>query len=151
MSAANLIKYLHLTYFSKTREERIVFRNIRKLGVGHIVEIGVGTGQLARQMIKLAVDGTSRSKVRYTGIDEFEMRDDPASGLDLRVAYQTLKPSDARIRLVPGDPFTALARHANTLLDTDLLVVRADQDPASMARAWFYVPRMLHDNSVVFV
>ena len=35
--------------------------------------------------------------------------------------------------------------------DTDLVVIRADQDPAALERAWFYLPRMLHEKSVVLI
>jgi hypothetical protein len=40
---------------------------------------------------------------------------------------------------------------ANSLTGTDLLIVSADQQGESLDRAWFYVPRMLHDASVVLV
>jgi hypothetical protein len=62
-----------------------------------------------------------------------------------------LAASGARLRLVPGDPYSALAHAANSLLDTDLVVIRADQDPVALERAWFYLPRMLHEQSVVLV
>ena len=34
---------------------------------------------------------------------------------------------------------------------TDLLVIGADQDETSLKQAWFYVPRMLQDNSIVVI
>ncbi len=43
----------------------------------------------------------------------------------------------------------ALARCANALKDTDLLVIDAIWNPHDFAGAWFYVPRMLHDRSTV--
>ena len=54
------------------------------------------------------------------------------------------------VQLAPGDPHLALARTANALAGTDLLVVGADQDPEAMARAWSFVPRMIHDQSLIF-
>ena len=44
-----------------------------------------------------------------------------------------------------------LARTANGLGTIDLLVIGADQDADSLARAWFYVPRLLDDNSHVLL
>jgi hypothetical protein len=87
--------------------------------------------------------------VQYTGIDLFEARPVGQLGLSLKQAHRALSRSEARVRLIPGDPVTALARSANTLVATDLLIIHADQDAMSLQRAWFYVPRMLHTASVV--
>jgi hypothetical protein len=66
-------------------------------------------------------------------------------GLSLKLAHKTLISTGARIRLLPGDPYTALARSANALGPQDLILIRADQDRAALERAWFYVPRLMHD------
>ena len=151
MSAARLIKYLHLAYFAKPVADRAVFRTIHKIRAGNLVGIGLGDGQLARKMVLFARRDAGRLRVRFTGIDLFEMRSDDSGGLSLKQAHQTLHALGARTQLVPGDPFSALARNANALLGTDLVVIRADQLGTAMDRAWFYVPRMLHERSVVLV
>ncbi len=114
-------------------------------------DLDSAAADLARNMIQLAAQYTAREQVRFTGIDLFEMRPATSPGLSLKQTHSLLTPSGARVQLVPGDPFSALARTANSLLDTDLVVIRADQDPASLQRAWFYLPRMLHEKSVVLV
>ena len=38
---------------------------------------------------------------------------------------------------------------ANSLTGTDLMLISADQDEATLEAAWFYVPRMLHPGSQV--
>ena len=53
--------------------------------------------------------------------------------------------------LVHADPLAALMRVANSLTGTDLLVVSAEVDAASLQRAWMYVPRMLHRSSLVYL
>ncbi len=151
LSAARLIKYLQFAYLSKSPLEKTIFRTIRSISAGHIVEIGVGRGELAHRMIEQAICYTNRPRVTYTGIDLFELRADGSEALELRAAYQMLSPLDARVRLIPGEPDTALARRANTLLDTDLLVVHAGLDAERMRRAWYYVPRMLQPHSRVIV
>jgi hypothetical protein len=151
LSAASQLKYLHLAYFSKPVADRAVYRTIRNTCAGHLVGIGLGSGRLAGTMIQLASEFTRRDQVRFTGIDLFELRPATAARLSLKQAHSLLTPLKARVRLVPGDPFSALARAANTLLDTDLVVIRADQDAASLERAWFYLPRMLHEESVVLL
>ncbi|MFO7905200.1 MAG: hypothetical protein ACQESR_01580 [Planctomycetota bacterium] len=151
MSAASLFKQLYFTHFAKPIADRTVFRTIRTTQAGHLVAIGLGDGQLARNMIQLAQHYTSRSRVRFTGIDLFELRTGNSSGLSLKRAHQMLHSLSVHTRLIPGDPFEALARHANSLLNSDLLVIQADQLGPAMDRAWFYVPRMLHERSVVLV
>lgn len=151
MSAARLIKYVHLAYFAKPVAERAIYRTIHKTRAGNLVAIGMGDGQLARNMIGLAGQRTVRDRVRFTGIDLFEMRTATAPGLSLKQAHRLLQGFGALTKLVPGDPFAALARTANALLDTDLIVIRADQLGASMDQAWFYVPRMMHAQSLVLV
>lgn len=151
MSATSLFKYLHLAYLAKPVVDRVIYRTIRKLRAGHLVAIGLGTGEAAKRMIQLAAEHTDRPQVRFTGIDLFETRPTELPPLSLKGVHRMLTPLGARVQLVPGDPATALARIANTLPDTDLVVVRADQNGASMQNAWFYLPRMLHERSVVLV
>ena len=50
---------------------------------------------------------------------------------------------------MPGDPYTALLRVANSLAGTDLLLISADQDAESLQRAWCWLPRMLTSQSLV--
>ena len=69
--------------------------------------------------------------------------------VQFEMSSETLTPLGAKVHLIPGDPFTALSRVANGLVGVDLLVIGADQDRESLAWAWFYVPRMLHERSLV--
>jgi hypothetical protein len=52
--------------------------------------------------------------------------------------------------LVPGEPYDALSQIANYVSGIDLVVAAGDQDPESMARAWMFLPRMIHDDTMVF-
>ncbi len=151
MSATNLLKYLHLAYFSRHKTDRALFRIIRKLQAGHLVHVGVGSGDLAQQMIELAAKNTRRPRVRYTGIDLFEMRPPETPGLTLKRAHRLFHALPAKTRLVPGDPYSAILRVANSLPDNDLVVISADQDAAALEQAWFFLPRMLHDDSLVLI
>nr|MCU0978180.1 hypothetical protein [Pirellulaceae bacterium] len=44
----------------------------------------------------------------------------------------------------------ALARISNYITGLDLVVVSGDQDPDSMARAWMFLPRMIHAQTLIF-
>ena len=152
MSIINRLKSIHLSHFSKPPAERPIYRAIAKQQIRSIVELGVGTGVRSRQMIEQARRCSNTGEVRYTGIDLFETRGDGVPvGLPLIKAHRMLKATGASVQLVPGDPFSALARVANSLGRTDLVVISADQEERPLQRAWFYLPRVLHEGSVVFI
>jgi len=101
-------------------------------------------------MIEAAKAHVPARQISYTGIDLFEARspcDGP--GMTLKMAHRFLQATGARIRLVPGDPFAALAQTANSLGLIDLVVISGNVESASLARAWFYLPRTLHGRSLV--
>lgn len=145
------IRLAHLAYFSKPAGDRIVYRAIRRTRARKILELGLREGRRARRIIEAATRGAAES-VSYTGIDLFELRP-PAEndGLSLKEAHSLLKPTRARVRLIPGDPFAALARMANEIGPCDLIVIASDQPAESLERAWFYVPRLLHATTNVFI
>lgn len=151
MPAASLLKYCYLAYFSKPKAERVLYRALRKARVASIVELGIGDSQRTKRLLEVAQRFLPGQTLRYTGIDLFEARPAEAAGLSLKGAHKRLVECDAKVQLVPGDPFSALARAANTLTKTDLLIVSADQDRSSLAKAWFYVPRMLQAGSLVYL
>jgi len=146
-----LLKSAYLSFFSKPRHERAVYRAIRELQAGSIVELGVGLGTRARRMIATAARYHDAAEIRYAGIDLFEARPQAGSSLPLKQAHQMLRAAGAQVRLIPGDPLSALSRAANSLQSTDLIVVAADQDLRSLEQAWFYVPRMMHERSLLLV
>jgi hypothetical protein len=151
LAAADLLRACYLSHFSRPSSDRVLFRTIRRHKVRRILEIGIGLGRRALRMIEMAQIGSGGEPVHYTGIDLFESRS-PADGpgLTVKAAHQLLAGSGARIRLVPGDLVTALARTANSLSGADLVVLSARLNPKSVARAWFYLPRVLNSHSQVF-
>ena len=62
-----------------------------------------------------------------------------------------LRATGVRVQLVPGNPAESLIRLANSLGKVDLLIVPAELESAAAARMWFFVPRILHERSLVFV
>lgn len=149
LAAANLVKYLYLAWFSHPEPHRKLYRLVRRRRPARIVELGIGTADRALRMIAVAQRYAPGGKVSYVGIDLFEARPAGVPGLSLKEAYRRLRPTGAGIRLLPGDPLTMLSATANSLPGIDLMLISADQDAASLAKAWFYVPRMLHAGSIV--
>ena len=152
MSIIRFCQHFCLTRLSKPVEDRVLFRAMKSHQVRTIVEVGIGDLERGMRLIKFADElGNDQSKpVSYTGIDLFEGRAD-GSGISLKDAHRKLKQSGKAVKLIPGDPYAALARTANSLQNTDLIVISADQDPESLDRAWFYVPRMMHPNTQLFL
>jgi hypothetical protein len=146
------LKYLHLAYLSKPISDRIIYRGICKRKVHKILEIGIGTADRAQRMIGVAQRNTSGEPCRYVAVDPFEARrpqDGP--GLSLKEAHRLLKATGAQVQLIPGEPAAALARAANALANMDLVVISSDYDLQALAEAWFYLPRMLHAGSQVYL
>jgi hypothetical protein len=149
---ASRLKYLYLAYFSKPQSDRILYRAIRRRKVRRILEIGIGNASRALRMIGVAQRGASGEAIRYVAIDPFETRrPDAAPGLSLKEAHRLLKSTAAQIQLIPGDPAAALARSANALANMDLVIISSDYDEQALAGAWFYLPRMLHAGSQVYI
>lgn len=150
MAATSLFRSLFLSHLSKPVSDRLLFRSVSKIKPQRIVEVGLDNGDRGIELVELAQRQRPTVEIRYTGIDMFEAR--PESGnsspLKLKDAHQQLKATDAKIKLVPGEPMKSLIRVSNELASTDMLVISFDE--SCFEPNWFYVPRMLHDHSVVF-
>ena len=145
------LRYLHLAYLSHPAENRPLYRAIRRNRIRRIVEIGVGSVERAVRMIRLASQIDSPIKVRYTGLDRFELRQ-PEHGepLSLKQAHRDLRSTGAQVQLVPGNPAQSLTRVANSLMNTDLVLIGAEEGAMVTEQAGFYLPRLLHGGSLVF-
>lgn len=151
MNAFKFFRHTYLCYFSQPVADRALYRLLRKTPVTTMVEIGLGQLVRTRRMLELALEKTPLEQLKYAGIDLFESRTDGKASVALKEAHKELKPFCGKLQLIPGDPFSALARSANALTKTDLVVISQDADAESLVKAWFYLPRMLHDRSQVFV
>lgn len=152
MNVGRLIRSAYLLYFSQPAADRSLLKAIKRRPIRSIVEIGVGldVGRTQR-MLEVAGWRVDCQPLKYTGIDLFESRPQQQAGLSLKEAHHELRTSGIKFQLVPGDPYQALARIANALTGTDLLLIDAGHDEASLSRAWTYIPRMLHQDSIVFL
>lgn len=148
MAAISRLKFVHLALLSKPKAQRWLWRYIRRHRVANIVQFGVGDARKSRQLIEVAQRYAANGDVRYTGTDLFEAGSDRVC-LPLKEAHRRLAATGAKIRLVPGNPLAALRRTANALSGTQLLLISADTDEAALQQAWFYVPRMLAEESLI--
>lgn len=145
------IKYAYWKLFSKPPQDRLIYRLIDRGDVTSVTEIGLGTGRRAERMLTFALRHHPPERIRYAGIDLFEARPAGSPGWSLKDAYRQLNAKGIQVRLIPGDVLSGVVRSANTLPKTDLIVISADVDHATLEPAWFYFPRMLHEKSLVLL
>lgn len=152
MSALRTLQVLYTCYLAKPNSDRVLYRTILQNRARKILELGIGTGSRAKRLIWLAQRYHAPHSVCYVGLDPFEARtasDGP--GVALKLAYRMLRTSGASVRLLPGEPLAVLAEAANTIGTVDLAIFSARVAPTLLAETWFYVPRLLHPQSEVFV
>ncbi len=113
------------------------------------MEIGIGNTGRTLRLIDLALRLSEGEAVRYAAIDLFEARASDLTKLPLKEAHRLLKTTAVQSQLIPGEPAMALARCANSLPEVDLLIIASEQLDAALEGAWFYLPRMLHQGSLV--
>jgi len=151
LKLANQLRLFYLFHLAKPASDRPIYRAVYESQARTLMEIGMGQCQRALRLIELAGRASPLLAIRYVGVDLFELRLPPAApGYCLKDAYRLLRKTQAQIQLLPGDPFTVLAKMGNWLKPIDVLVISSSVDHRSMDRAWFYVPRILHANSLVF-
>ena len=149
MAAANWFHYAYLARFSHPKGNRQLYRLVKRQRACRIVELGITDLARAQSLIQVAQRFAGEQKVWYTGIDMFDARPAGRAPLALKETYRILRATNANIRLVPGAPSMSLASAANAHQNTDVILIGPDVGENDLHGAWFYVPRMLHDRSVV--
>jgi hypothetical protein len=149
VAAAGLLRYLYLAHLSQPKSVRQLYRLAKRRQVCRIVEVGISDVRRAVSLIEVAQRYAGSRKVAYTGIDWFDARPQPLAPLSLKEAYRLLRPTGANVRLVPGEPGRSLAAAANAHQNTDLILISHAVADGEMSSGWFYVPRMLHERSIV--
>jgi hypothetical protein len=151
LSVGSLLRSSYLLYFSQPAADRTLFKAIKAKPIRSIVELGVGLSGRTERILEIAAWRPDCLPLRYTGIDPFDSRPAGQPKLSLKEAYSQLRTTGAKAQLVPGEPFSALHRVANSLAGTDLLLISGIYDAESLAPAWKYIPRMLQPSSLVFL
>lgn len=151
MPAASWFKYSYLAYVSQPRAQRKLYRLVKRRRVARIVEVGIRDVSQSISLVEVAQRfvGSSR-EVAYTALDWFDARPAGQTPLSIKGAYAELSATGAQVRLVPGAPATSLPAIANAHANTDLLLIADFVTDGDLGGAWFYVPRMLDPNSLVY-
>lgn len=150
MRKMGFLKQLFWCYLGKPASDRSLYRAAVQYDFKSVVEIGISSIERTCRVLELAHRFTEEP-VQYTGIDMFESEVRGSNRIGLKVAHVELKKTGAKVKLMPGDPFSCLSRSVNLLSGTDLLIIGKDADAESMKRSWFYLPRMIHEDTLVMI
>ncbi|MDZ4817558.1 MAG: hypothetical protein SGJ20_01145 [Planctomycetota bacterium] len=150
MSFGTRLKGLWSSCFSRPTADRTLLRQVGDRPLRRLVELGISDPERTLRLIQSAKKRNSGETIEYVGIDPFEMRSaENGEAVTLKEIHCKLRATEAKIKLVPGDPFSALARIANSLSGIDLVLISDNVDAQTLARAWFYLPRILAPTSLV--
>lgn len=149
MAAASWLKYAYFAHFSQPKSDRQLYRLVKRHQVYRIVELGIHDLRRTVRLIEVAQRFAREKRVFFTGLDLYDARPEGHAALGLKQTHQVLQPTTAAVRLVPGSPAGSLPAIANAHQNTDLLLISHLVDEGELDRAWYYVPRMLHDRSLV--
>lgn len=141
----------HLCWFSKPVCDRLLFKTITRQKPQSILQIGIASSQQATQVIAVSQRAAKTAAVKYTGIDLFEGRPKAPREMALKEVHKALTGTEAKVRLIPGEAASTVARMANQLTGIDLLVISINKSRDALDSCWFYVPRMLHQYSLVML
>ncbi len=148
--AASFWQTFWWSYFAQLPEDRLCYRLIQKHKLVSILEIGMEDAVRSERMLQVALRTAGPRVVNFVGIDLFEAHPE-ADGepLTLKAAHQQLTATGARVKLVPGDAYSALSRTANSLKGIELVVIGWDNPPDVLAKCWNLIPRFLADNAII--
>lgn len=149
MAVGDLFKYAHRALFAKPSPERQLLKLVKGHPIRRVVEVGVDSIDTTTQLLAALRKQAAGESIQYTAIDAFDERATGEPPLPLRQVYRTLISTEAQTRLVPGRLGPAVAAEANSLGDTDLLLLCSAATDEALAEAWFYVPRMCHPGTLV--
>lgn len=143
---------LFLSYLSHPSGERRLYREAVRRRPRTLLELGIGSGIRAARLIEIASWWTPGCELEYTGIDLFESRQDSdGPGMTLKGAYQALRATGARVRLLPGTAEGTLFSIVGAIRPLDFVVASNEHDLASLADAVRFFPKVLNPDTRLFV
>jgi hypothetical protein len=151
VSAAGLVRYYWLIYFSQPAADRKIYETLATKPIRSILEIGLGDRLRQQRLFDLCTDRlTGEDRLRYYAVDMFDTRPQGVPKLTLKQAHASIKHERVQVQLIPGDPLSAITRVANSVKDLDCIIIAGDQNQTLVDEAWRYLPRMISDRITLF-
>lgn len=151
MAVGDLFRYAARALFSKAAPtpEKELLRIAKQHTIRRIVEVGIDSVDSTAQLLEALVKQAKDAPIKYTALDLFDARPQGAPSTPLVGVYRRFIATGAKVRLTPGDLAPSLCAEANSLADTDLLLLSREASDEALTHAWFYVPRMCHPGTLV--
>lgn len=151
MAVGDLFRYAARAFFSKPTPapEKQLLRIAKQHVIRRVVEVGVDSVDATAQLLETLVKQAKDEPVKYTALDLFDARPEEAAKTPLVGVYRRFIATGAKVRLTPGELAPSLASEANSLAETDLLLLSREATDEALAHAWFYIPRMCHQGTIV--
>lgn len=150
MARLSWLQRLYWQHLSKPAAERQVFLHVLEQPIHSILEIGLGSGDRISRVVPLCIRPADGRPIRYTAIDPFESLSE--GHLSLKSAHRLLTELGLKAQLIPGEPASAVARVAHSVLPSDLILIDgywSDTGENGQAiRQW--LPRLCHSQSAIF-
>lgn len=152
MARLSWTQRLYWRFFSKPVGQRGLFLHAIESPIGSILEIGIGSGERIKQLLKLCTPPEGVSQIRYAGVDPFESAKVDVPHMNLKAAHRMLAAFGVKAHLIPGDPTNALSRVAHTVLPSDLVIIDGEwgTDTTQGRAIADWLPRLCHGNSTIF-
>lgn len=150
LSLARWFCRLWLLHFARPASDRLLWRALHARPIRSVVEIGIENIPRTRRLWDVLAWRDENLPLHYTAMDAFESRPAGQPPLTLKEAHSALRREGVQVKLIPGDVPSALARSANSLTGTDLLLISAGLDADELSKAWPWMPRMLHAGTIIF-
>tara|TARA_R110002049_G_scaffold4601_5_gene32276 strand:- start:392217 stop:392978 length:762 start_codon:yes stop_codon:yes gene_type:complete len=123
-------------------------RAIKKSGATSVLEISVGDGTRAVEVVQTLAKATPGTPIRYTAIDQFEL----AGGeISLMQFHRDLRQHGIRPQIFPSDIISGVTRVAYTLGAVDLILIaeNAASDSPTPAQWEKLLSRVAHPGTLV--
>ncbi len=152
MARVSWMQRLYWRYMSQPAGHRDVFLHAIEQPIGSILEIGMGSGERIRTLLKLFQLPAEVKQLRYAAIDPFESAERGPSTLTLKAAHRLLHEHGVKAHLLPGDITSGVMRVAHTVLPSDLVIIDGfwgnGSPEAEVIVQW--LPRLCHSRSSIF-
>lgn len=149
MAVGGFFRYAQKAFFSKPTPERQLLKLVKSQPIHRIVELGIDSLETTVCLLTTLGKQIPNERLAYTAIDPFDERPADQTPLSLGETYRRLIATGAKLQMTPGALDASVAMQANSLANTDLLLLSSRATDESLQQAWYYFPRMCHPGTMV--
>lgn len=150
MAVGGFFERARRAFFSKPTPEQSLLKLVKGQPIHRVVELGIESLETTAKLLAQLDKQAGGERLTYTAIDPFDERPADTQPLTLAETYRQLVATGARLQMTPGRLAASIATQANSLADTDLLLLSSQATDEALDTSWYYLPRMCHPGTLVF-